>query len=250
MSGSVAADESTGPGDDRDATRILFVCTANRCRSVLAEAFARRRFAGRPFIFASAGFLESGRPMPPAGLLVAAENGLDMSGHLSQRIEMRRLAEWDLVLTMSRRHTRELVATDPGLWPRVFTLPQFVRWLDAHPPGRHAVLRTWIELLGSDRNRSEMVGSRPEDEIADPVDGPPAAWRELVTTLTTDLDRIADRLIPTAGGGGSDTHPSGHSLAEGRAVEELRAIPAGRRVHRDGRLDGTSQLRGIGGAEQ
>ena len=188
-------DEANGPGVG-DATRILFVCTANRCRSVLAEALARRRFAGHPFVFASAGLMEGGRTMPPAGVLVAGENDLDMSAHRSRRVDPRLLDEWDLVLTMSREHARELVSADPGLWPRVFTLPQFARWLEANPPGRHPLIRPWIELVAAGRPRSDMVGVRPEDEVADPIDGPPEAWRELVETLTRDIDRIADRLIP------------------------------------------------------
>jgi len=245
-----SADGSPGRGEDQDVTRVLFVCTANRCRSVLAEAFARRRFAGRQFVFASAGLLEEGRSMPPAGVLVARENGLDMSGHRSRRVDTRDLAQWDVVLTMSRSHVRELVAADPGLWPRVFTLPQFSRWLGANPPGRHAVLRTWVELVGSERARSEMIGSRPEDTIADPVDEPPEAWRTLVTTLTTELDRIAGLLIPAPPDRtGSDAHPAHHTVAEGRTVEELGAAAAGRRVQVHGGLDGSAQLREVGGPE-
>jgi protein-tyrosine phosphatase len=240
-----------GPAPDEDVTRILFVCTANQCRSPFAEALARRRFAGRPFVIGSAGLLEGGRATPPAGLLVAAENGLDLSEHVSERVDTRRLSEWDLVLTMSRRHVRELVAADPGLWPRVFTVPQFVRWIVANPPGRHAILRTWLELVGADRARSDMIGSRAEDEIADPVDGPAEQWRELAATLTTDLETIAERLLPAVMPirARSDAHPPRHAVAEGRAVEEPRTPPAGRRVHREGALDGATQLRGFRGAE-
>lgn len=198
MAGSAGDDEPRGPDADRDATRILFVCTANQCRSVLAEALARRRFAGRPFSFASAGLLEGGRAMPPNGVLVAAEQGFDMSGHVSRRVDMRRLGEWDLVLTMSRSHLRELVAADPALWPRAFTVPQFVRWLDANPPGRHMALRAWVASVAEARSRAEMIGARPEDEIADPVDGPPEQWRELGATLADAIDRIANRLLPIA----------------------------------------------------
>ena len=33
----------------------------------------------------------------------------------------------DLVLTMTREHLREVVALDPGAWPRTFTLKEIVR---------------------------------------------------------------------------------------------------------------------------
>ncbi len=242
MHGSSYADGVGSPGAGSDATRILFVCTANQCRSVLAEAIARRRFDGRAFVFASAGLIDGGRPMPSNGVMVAREAGFEMSEHVSRRVDSRRLGEWDVVLTMSRQHTRELVAADAGLWPRVFTLPQFVRWLDDHPPARHAALRAWIELAGADRARSEMVGARAEDDIPDPVDGPPADWRQLVMTLTEGIDRIADHLIPEPG---SDAHPSRHAMAEGRAIEQLGTAATGRWIHGERALDGSAQFPGV-----
>lgn len=247
MDDEAEAGEPHRAGREPEATRILFVCTANRCRSVMAEALARRRFAGSSFEFGSAGLLDGGHPMPGAGIQVAAENGIDTSGHRSVRVDTARLQEWDLVLTMTREHERELVAVDPALWPRVFTLPQFARWLDETPLGRHASIRSWVELLAAGRPRAELIGSRAEDEIADPVDGPPSAWRALVRTLTSDLDRIAAHLLPWAAR--SDVHPAGDAIAEVRAVEELRPTPARGGVHREGALHRAPELRRVGGAE-
>lgn len=226
-------------------SRILFVCTANQCRSVMAEAVAERRFAGTPFAFGSAGLIEGGRPMPPNGVRVATEHGFDTSRHLSEQLDTRRLGEWDLVLTMSRQHARELVAADPGLWPRVFTLPQFVRWLDEHPFGRHASLRSWLDQAATTRSRTELVGTRSADEIADPIDGPPRAWRELVTRLTDDLDRIARHLVGDEAPTGSGPHPAGHAIAEGRPVEEPRAAAARLGIDGERPLHGAPQLRRV-----
>lgn len=247
MTGSLGADGDRA----HDAVRVLFVCTANRGRSVLAEALAERRFEGSPFVFASAGLLTGGGPMPPNGVRVAAEAGFDMTDHRSERVDIGRMAEWDLVLTMTREHARELVAAEPGLWPRTFTILQFARWLDEHPPGRHADVRGWVELVAADRPRTEMIGSRPEDEIADPVNGPPAEWRELLRVLTDALEVIAGHLLPPAQPTtvGSDAHPARHPVAEPASVEELGTTTAGLRIHRERALDGPPQLRAIGGSE-
>lgn len=233
------------PGAEQ--TRVLFVCTANQCRSPLAEELARRRFADAPFVFGSAGMRAGGRPMPPTGVAVSAQLGLDMSSHRSRRLDTARLGEWDLVLTMSREHVRDLVAADEDLWPRIFTLPQFVRWLDANHLGRHARVRPWIEALAGDRSRNEMIGSLASDEVADPIDGPPAAWWDLSALLTAALDRMAWHLLP--GSSDSQSHPGGDAVAEIRTVEEPRSSAARGGVRRERALHRAPKLRRVGRAE-
>lgn len=65
--------------------RIYFLCMHNRCRSQMAEAFAKY-YAGEKIISASAGVGES--DIHPMTIEVMKEVGIDLSGHHSKSINM------------------------------------------------------------------------------------------------------------------------------------------------------------------
>ncbi|WP_189401910.1 arsenate reductase ArsC [Arenicella chitinivorans] len=62
--------------------RILFICTHNRCRSILAEAIANQRSGGR-LLAASAGSAPQGE-VHPLSLAFLAQHGLTTTGLSSQ----------------------------------------------------------------------------------------------------------------------------------------------------------------------
>lgn len=64
--------------------KVLFLCTANACRSQMAEGWARRLHADRlePF---SAGVAPGG--VDPRAVSVMAEGGVDLSGHASKHVD-------------------------------------------------------------------------------------------------------------------------------------------------------------------
>ncbi len=102
--------------------KVLFVCTANACRSQMAEAWARHLFPAG-WEVASAGLLTS--PVSRRADAVMREVGLDLDGHRSQSIDEVDLAAYDLVVTLSDEAVRYLPALpDPGRhWPRPFQDP-------------------------------------------------------------------------------------------------------------------------------
>ncbi|HEY2644702.1 MAG TPA: hypothetical protein VGI56_13190 [Galbitalea sp.] len=177
-------------------TSILFVCAANQCRSPLAEAIARREAGNLPVRFASAGLLEGGHGMPPTGVKVAADLGLDLSEHRSDQVDYSALLGFDVVLTMTRAQARELVAEEPELWPRVFTVKQFSRWITEHSPPPSGRLGTWLATKAADRSRSELLGSDPADEVRDPLTSPARVWRSVASELTEHIRTILAALFP------------------------------------------------------
>lgn len=184
------------PEPDTDRARVLFVCTANQCRSPFAEAIARRAAAGLPLDVASAGFLRGGATMPDAGKVVARELGFDFEAHRSRQLDLHDLRGYDVVLTMTRAHSRDLLVTDGELWPRVFTVKQFARWLGDHTRPRRAQLGPWLDVAARQRHRSEAVGASPDDDLPDPVKSPPSAWRKMAHELDLRTHDIIGGLYP------------------------------------------------------
>lgn len=176
--------------------RVLFVCTANECRSPFAEAIARRAASGLPVEFASAGIEATRRGVPAVGLAHAAELGLDLSTHISRPVFVDGLVDEDLVLTMTRRHARELLQADPAIAPRLFTLKQFARWIAQHPRPQDVPLGTWLDRVAADRAPGDYMGADAADDIDDPVGQPIALWRRMSTELSGSIEQSLDGLFP------------------------------------------------------
>jgi protein-tyrosine phosphatase len=98
---------------------ILFVCTANICRSPMAEGVARKRLAmKRPdndFEIDSAGTqaVMAGRPPFPAAMEAAKARGYDLTSIISRQVRGDDFDRFDLILGMDRGHLAGLRAMAP-----------------------------------------------------------------------------------------------------------------------------------------
>jgi len=151
---------------------VLFVCTANRIRSPLAEHLFRRQLeAGvhdsAAWRVASAGtWTKPGLPAMPLAQQAAAELGLDLSTHRSQPIDDIALEDYGLIITMEQ--------------------------------GQQEAIRFEFFAVGA---RVQVLAQLAHDlvyDVADPVGRPLAAYRTTAREIEQLLNAAQSRIIQMA----------------------------------------------------
>lgn len=192
--------------------KILTVCTANICRSPLAENVLRSRLDFGDVEVTSAGTrAREGVGMDPSSARLAVAHGADaerVTRHTARSITAPELRGTHLALAMSREHRRALVETDPALTGRAFTLRELHRLLlevddeDLHaaggaagdPPARLAGM---LALAHSRRGIALPPASPDQDDVIDPF-GRSATTYERSATEVLDALPAVERLIRLA----------------------------------------------------
>jgi protein-tyrosine phosphatase len=169
------------------------VCTANICRSPMAEAFLARRLAGLGSAASvrSAGLLGDGAPPHPEVITVMTGYGLDVAGHRSRRVTPDDLERADLTIAMAREHLRHAVVAVPAVWSRAFTLRELVRrgGTIGQRTSRES-LPEWLDRIHEGRERAALLGDSPDDDVADPTGGPPHGYTETAATLSQLVNQL------------------------------------------------------------
>jgi protein-tyrosine phosphatase len=176
-------------------TEILVLCTANVCRSPMAQAMLARELAarGEPARVTSAGVAGGGAaPVPGEVAAVLAGYGLDVTGHRSAAVTAADLCRADLILTMAREHLRHAVVLEPGAWPRAFTLRELARragQAGARAPGEP--LARWLARAHTGRTRMALLGDGEPDDVPDPFGGRLSDYQRAAAQISGAVAELA-----------------------------------------------------------
>jgi protein-tyrosine-phosphatase len=153
------------PSEPAVRRSVLFVCTGNTCRSPLAEGLCLRLLAdrlgcpvdelpARGFVVKSAGVMAMpGDAATLEAADVAAGYGVDLGDHRSRAVNPELLADATDVIAMTAAHAAVLAMRYPGHGPSPTTLD-------------------------------------PAGDIADPIGGDAAVYRDCADTIRRHLDRL------------------------------------------------------------
>ena len=108
--------------------KVLFVCTANICRSPMAQEIfnALAEDHGLPFRAESAGTAAlEGRPMAQNTIAVLEEAGIYPGPHSARRVSEQMIGEAELVLAMTPQHAATLRRLGGDPVGGIHTLPEY-----------------------------------------------------------------------------------------------------------------------------
>lgn len=151
---------------------VLFVCTGNSCRSVMAEGLLKKylKELGKDDIEVhSAGIMPlGGLPPTEETIQTMKEEGVDVSGVRSHSLTDEMIRKADLILVMERLHKEEIIRRIMQAVSKTYLLKEF--------------------------DNPEKTGRRENSDIPDPIGRPMKYYRYCISMIKKEIERIAKSL--------------------------------------------------------
>lgn len=178
---------------------VLIVCTANLCRSPMAEHLLRVAMhtvvQEPPWVVRSAGSrARDGGPMHHHTAQVLSQFGISSQGWETSRLTPQRITAADLILTASAAHRKTVVTMVPASIGRTFPLLQFAALAEAVTTTGPA--RSGSELVARAISGRSRTAAAVDIDLADPVGRSVRHFQHCATVIQDAIDRIIRPLRP------------------------------------------------------
>ncbi|KZX11521.1 arsenate reductase/protein-tyrosine-phosphatase family protein [Methanobrevibacter curvatus] len=133
--------------------RVLFICTANICRSAMAEGLFNEKTEDNFHSFSSGIYAYNGNPTTKEAIKVLKEKGIDISSHRSQELTIGMLNLVDYVFVMTDHHLHYLVAHFPENKEKYFKLAEediddpYMKGYDAYKESAEEISQKLDEII-------------------------------------------------------------------------------------------------------
>ncbi len=173
-------------GDERK--RILFVCTANICRSPTAEYLARQRFGSEQFHVRSAGFLSADKSCPDELQRVLGGRGVSVAEHRSYKLDQDTVTAADLILTMESRHVLDATVLDRRALRKTMPLKEAAREVRAGD-----TIEAFLDRVNAVRDPQKYLSVMDLD-VADPYRKRLKVYEKAVEEIEGLVTKVLSRL--------------------------------------------------------
>ena len=168
--------------------RLLFVCTANICRSPTAEYIARSRYGADKFHFRSAGFMAADRSCPDDLQKVLRGRGISVADHRSYKLDQDTVTAADLILTMESRHVLDATVLDRRALRKTLPLKEAAKTIRSGES-----IDVFLDRVNAARDAQKYL-SETELDVADPYKKRLKAYEKAVEEIDALVSIVLDSL--------------------------------------------------------